>query len=162
MMDLGPHSVDMLRYLIGEVSVVTAFCGSPIYNYKVEETGGILMQFENGEQAFTDLSFSVAYCDIVLELYGTEGSVTVVNDDGWKIHTNFDGDKRVIASQFEDLYQLQFEHFAECIATGISPIASGNDGLRANMIIDAAYQSAKNRSSSQLSLTLIVGFLTPA
>ena len=143
MMDLGPHSVDMLLYLIGEVTKVAAFCSSPIYNYKVEETGGILMQFENGAQAFTDLSFSAAQCDIVLELYGTESSVTVLNDDGWKIRTNFDGEKQVIASQFEDLYQCQFEHFAECVATGMSPLASGNDGLKANVIIDAAYRSAK-------------------
>lgn len=142
MMDLGPHSVDMLRFLIGEVTEVAAFCGSPIYNYKVEETGGILMRFQNGAQGFTDLSFSVAYCDIVLELYGTESSVTVLNEDGWKIHTNFDGEKQIIASQYEDLYQHQFEHFAECVGTGMSALASGNDGLRANIIIDAAYQSA--------------------
>lgn len=144
MMDLGPHSVDMLRYLIGEVTEVTAFCGSPIYNYKVEETGGILMRFQNGAQGFTDLSFSVAYCDIILELYGTEGTVTVLNDDGWKIHTNFGEEKQIIPSQFEDLYQLQFEHFAECVATDMSPLASGNDGLRANEIIDAAYRSSNS------------------
>ena len=143
MMDLGPHSIDMLRYLIGEVTEVTAFCDSTIHNYQVEETGAILMRFENGAQGFTDLSFSVAQCDIVLELYGTESTVSVINDDGWKIHTNFDDEKRVIASQYEDLYQHQFEHFAECVTTGIAPLASGNDGLRASVILDAAYQSAR-------------------
>ena len=148
-MDLGPHSVDLLRYLIGEVTEVTAFCGSPIYNYQVEETGGILMRFQNGAQGFTDLSFSVAQCDIVLELYGTEGAVSVLNDDGWKIHTCFDGEKQVIPSQYEDLYQHQFEHFAECVATGIAPLASGNDGLKANTILSAAYQSARTRQVVQ-------------
>lgn len=143
LMDLGPHSVDMLRYLIGEVTEVSAFCDSAIHNYEVEETGGILMRFENGAQGFTDLSFSVAQCDIVLELYGTEGTVTVLNDDGWKIHTNFDGEKQVIASQFEDLYQRQFEHFAECVATRGEAIASGEDGLKASSILAAAYESAK-------------------
>ena len=143
LMDLGPHSIDMLRYLIGEVTEVVGFCNSPIYNYEVEETSGILMRFESGAQGFTDLSFSVAQCDIVLELYGTEGSVSVLNDDGWKIHTYFDGEKQVIASQFEDLYQNQFEHFAECVTTGIAPLASGNDGLRANEIIAATYQSSE-------------------
>lgn len=143
LMDLGPHSVDLLRYLIGEVTKVSAFCDSTIHNYQVEETGGILMRFQNGAQGFTDLSFSVTQCDIVLELYGTEGTAVVLNDDGWKIHTCFDGEKQVIASQYEDLYQHQFEHFAECVATGIAPLASGNDGLRANVILSAAYQSAR-------------------
>ena len=143
LMDLGAHSVDLLRYLIGEVAAVTAFCNSAIHNYQVEETGGILMQFQNGAQAFTDLSFSVAQCDIVFELYGTESSVSILNDDGWKIHTCFDGEKQVIPSQYEDLYQHQFEHFAECVATGIAPLASGNDGLQTNIILSAAYQSAQ-------------------
>lgn len=143
LMDLGPHSVDLLRYLIGEVTEVSAFCNSAIHNYQVEETGGIFIQFQNGAQGFTDLSFSVAQCNIVLEIYGTEGTVTVINDDGWKIHTYFDGEKQVIASQYEDLYQHQFEHFAECVSTDVAPLASGDDGLRANVILDAAYQSAR-------------------
>lgn len=143
LMDLGPHSVDLLRYLIGEVTEVTAFCDSTIHNYHVEETGGILMRFQNGAQGFTDLSFSVAQCDIVLELYGTEGTVSVINDNGWKIHTYFNGEKQVIPSQYEDLYQHQFEHFAECVATGIAALASGDDGLKANTILSAAYQSVR-------------------
>lgn len=101
------------------------------------------MRFQNGAQGFTDLSFSVAQCDIVLELYGTDGSVSVINDDGWQIHTYFDGEKKIIPSQFEDLYQHQFEHFAECVATSTAPLASGEDGLRANTILSAAYQSAQ-------------------
>lgn len=143
LMDLGPHSVDLLRYLIGEVTEISAFCNRAIHNYQVEETGGIFIQFQNGAQGFTDLSFSVAQCDIVLEIYGTEGTVTVINDEGWKIHTYFDGEKQVIASQYEDLYQHQFEHFAECVSTGVAPLASGDDGMRANVILDAAYQSAR-------------------
>ena len=143
LMDLGAHSVDLLRHIIGEVKEVTAFCDSSIHNYEVEETGAILMRFHNGAQGFTDLSFSVPHCDTVFEIYGTEGTVTVVNDNGWKIHTYFNGEKQVISSEYEDLYQHQFEHFAECVTTGIPPIASGDDGLRTNTILAAAYQSAK-------------------
>ena len=149
LMDLGPHSVDMLRFLMGEVTEVTAFCDSAIHNYQVEETAGILMRFQNGAQGFTDLSFSVAQCDIVLELYGTDGSVSIINDNGWKIHTYFDGEKQVIASQFEDLYQHQFEHFAECVETRTEPVTSGNDGLKANSILSAAYQSAQTGQTIQ-------------
>ena len=145
LMDLGAHSVDLLRYLIGEVKEVSAFCDSAIHNYRVEETGGILMRFENGAQAFTDLSFSVAQCDIVLELYGTEGTVWVYNDNGWQIQTHFEGEKQVSPSPYEDLYQHQFEHFAECVKTGAAALASGMDGLRTNAILAAAYRSARTK-----------------
>lgn len=142
-MDLGPHSVDLLRYLIGEVNAVSAFYNAAAQGTAVEETGGIFMRFDSGVQAFTDLSFSVPQCDIVLELYGTEGTVCVYNDDGWKIKTYFDGEQQVIASQFEDLYQRQFEHFAACVGKGATPITTGVDGLRANEIIAAAYRSGE-------------------
>ena len=143
-MDLGPHSVDLLRYLIGEVNAVSASYNSAVRNAAVEETGGILMHFDNGAQAFTDLSFSVPHCDIVLELYGTEGSVWVYNDNGWQIRTHFDGEDALIPSQFEDLYQFQFEHFAECVGdNNVPPITTGADGLRANEILAAAYRSGQ-------------------
>ncbi len=142
-MDLGPHSVDLLRYLIGEVDTVSAFYNSAVNNAAVEETGGIVLHFDNGAQAFTDLSFSVPHCDIVLELYGTEGTVWVYNDDGWKIRTHFDGETQLISSPYEDLYQYQFEHFAECVQQGVSPITTGVDGLRASEILAAAYRSGQ-------------------
>ena len=64
-MDLGPHSVDLLRYLIGEVNAISAFHNSAINNAAVEETGGIIMHFDNGAQAFTDpqlLSPTLRHC----------------------------------------------------------------------------------------------------
>ena len=142
-MDLGPHSVDLLRYLIGEVRAVSALFNSAVGNTTVEETGGILMHFDNGAQAFTDLSFSVPHCDIVFELYGTAGTVWVYNDEGWKIRTHFDGEAQLVPSQYEDLYQCQFEHFAECVQHGVPPITSGIDGLRVNEILGAAYRSGR-------------------
>ena len=142
-MDLGPHSVDLLRYLIGEVNAVSAFYDSTKRGIAVEETGGIFLRFDNGAQAFTDLSFSVPQCDIVLELYGTEGTVWVYNDDGWKMKTYFAGEQQLIPSQYEDLYQCQFEHFADCVQNGALPITTGFDGLRANEILAAAYRAGE-------------------
>ena len=142
-MDLGPHSVDLLRYLIGEVTAVSAFYNTITQGTAVEETGGILMRFDNGAQAFTDLSFSVPQCDIVLELYGTEGAVWVYNDDGWQVKSYFGDEKQLLPSQYEDLYQYQFEHFADCVQHGVPAITTGIDGLRANEILAAAYRSGE-------------------
>ncbi len=150
-MDLGSHSVDLLRYLIGEVHTVSAFYNSAINNAAVEETGGIVLHFDNGAQAFTDLSFSVPHCDIVLELYGTEGTVWVYNDNGWKMRTHFEGETQLIPSPYEDLYQHQFEHFAECVRHGVPPATTGTDGLRTNEILAAAYSSGKTGQIVSLS-----------
>lgn len=141
LMDLGSHGVDLLRYILGEVSQVSAFCNSVVHGYDVEETGTIMMRFENGAQGFVDTSFAAAGCDLVIEIYGTDGWVWVYNDDGWKIKLSVNGESQIIDSQFEDLYQLQFEHFARCVTEGEQPIVTGVDGLRTNAILAAAYES---------------------
>ena len=141
LMDLGSHGVDLLRYIIGEVNQVSAFCNTVVHGYDVEETGTVMLRFENGAQGFIDTSFAAAGCDLVLEVYGTDGWVWVYNDDGWKIKLSINGDSQVIDSPFEDLYQYQFEHFARCVSDGETPIVTGIDGLRTNQILAAAYES---------------------
>ena len=141
LMDLGAHGVDLLRYIVGEVSQVSAFCNSNVHGYDVEETGMIMMRFENGAQGFVDTSFAAAGCDLVIEIYGSDGGVWVYNDDGWKIKLSTNEESQIIDSQFEDLYQSQFEHFARCVAEEEQPIVTGIDGLRTNGILAAAYES---------------------
>ena len=141
LMDLGSHGVDLLRYILGEVSQVSAFCNTVFRGYDVEETGMIMMRFENGAQGFVDTSFSAAGCDLVIEIYGTDGWVWVYNDEGWKIKLSANGESQIIDSPYEDLYQFQFEHFARCVTEGEQPIVTGLDGLRTNAILAAAYES---------------------
>ena len=141
LMDLGSHGVDLLRYIVGEVSQVSTFCNSVLHRYDVEETGTIMMRFENGAQGFVDTSFAAAGCDLIIEIYGTDGWVWVYNDDGWKINLSVSGGSQLIESQFEDLYQLQFGHFARCVMGEEQPIVTGADGLRTNRILAAAYES---------------------
>ena len=141
LMDLGSHGIDLLRYIVGEVIEVSAFCSRAVHGYDVEETGMIMMRFENGAQGVVDTSFAAAGCDFIIEIYGTDGWVWVYNDDGWKINLSVNGESQIIDSQFEDLYQLQFEHFARCVTEGEQPIATGVDGLRTNEILAAAYES---------------------
>ena len=144
LMDLGSHGIDLLRYIIGEVRQVSAFCNTVFHTYDVEETGMIMMRFENGAQGVVDTSFSAAGCDLVIEIYGTDGWVWVYNDHGWKIKLSSNGESQIIDSQFEDLYQSQFEHFARCVTDEEKPIVTGFDGLRTNKVLATAYESDRN------------------
>ena len=144
-MDLGAHSIDLFRWLLGEVTAVSAFCSSFIFQHLVEETGLVMLRFENGAQAVTETSFSGQLSAQILEIYGTSGSVVVYNDNGWKIKTTIDDQTEIIDAQFEDLFQSQFEHFGRCVEGQESPIVVGLDGLRNNQIISAAYRSATSK-----------------
>ncbi len=152
LMDLGAHGVDLLRYIVGEVDQVSAFCNTAIHGYDVEETGTIMMRFENGAQGLVDTSFAAAGCDLVIEIYGTNGWVWVHNDDGWKIKLAANGESQTIDSPFEDLYQSQFEHFARCVTQEEEPIATGLDGLCTNAILAAAYESDRTGAAVSCSV----------
>ena len=146
-MDLGAHSIDLLRWFLGEATDVSAFCSNVVYDYPVEETGVVMLRFESGAQAVTETSFSAQLSPQILEIYGTDGSVIVYNENGWKIRRTVQDKIEIIDSQFEDLFQLQFEHFFRCVIGKETPIVSGFDGIRNNQIISAAYESAKSNKA---------------
>lgn len=152
-MDIGAHSIDLLRYVIGsEVTKVSAFCSNRIFQYGTEDTGIVMMKFEDGAFAFTDTSFATSTeGDIVFEVYGSEGSVIVYNDDGWKIKTYIGSESNIEPSQYEDLYQFQFEHFARYLNGDEKAVVTGIDGLKTSKIIEAAYESDRTGKTMKTS-----------
>jgi len=151
LMDLAAHSVDIFRYLLGEISQVTAFCSTFINDYEVEETGSVMMTMANGAHAITDTSFVVSGCDIVSEIYGTKGWVLVYNDNGWMVKTVLNGEVKVEKTQWENLYRAQFEHIARCVMGEEEPIITGMDGLKNIQALSAAYEAAETGRVIKLS-----------
>ncbi|MBM3241275.1 Gfo/Idh/MocA family oxidoreductase [Candidatus Poribacteria bacterium] len=144
LMDQGAHSIDLIRYLIGEISEVTAFCSTFADVYKdVEDVGTIMMKMANGAHAVANTSFVAPVYDVVFEVYGTKGWVLVYNDNGWHVKTNINGEVKVEPSKYEDLFQMQFEHLARCVSKEEKPIITGIDGLKNIQAISAAYESAR-------------------
>jgi len=144
LMDQGAHSVDLMRYLMGEIAEVTCFCSTCADVYKdVEDVGTMLMQMENGAHAIANTSFVIPVYDIVFEVYGTKGWVLVYNDNGWHVKSHIDGEVKVEPSQYEDLFQMQFEHIARCVSGEEKSIITGIDGLKNIQAISAAYESVR-------------------
>lgn len=143
--DIGAHTVDLMRFIIGsEVSKVSAFSSNRIHGYAVEDTGIVMLEFENGAFAVTDMSLACQKTDVVYEIYGTKGSLIVYNDGHWKIRAYIGGKQIDEDSSFEDLYMAQVDHFAMCVEGKESPIVTGNDGLVNIKVLNAAYESAKS------------------
>jgi len=140
LMDLGSHSIDLLSYLLGDVSRVTAFTNSRTFGWKAEETATVLMQTKQGVHAIVDTSFAVPHCESFLEIYGTKGSALV---DGGKMKIYIDGDVREESRPAGNLYTPLVEHFGRCMDDKEEPIAPGIAGLKNVQIISAAYESVR-------------------
>ena len=140
LMDVGSHSIDLLTYLLGDVSKVVAFANSRTFRWEVEETTAVLMQMKSGAHAIVDASFAVPHSESALEIYGTKGSILVA---GGKTKIYVDDSVREESTPSENLYTALVEHFSRCIDGEEEPIAPGIAGLKNIQIISAAYESVR-------------------
>ena len=81
LMDNGTHSVDILRFFLGQLRDVKAFEGRRLQTPRVEDTVRLFARNECGVIGTADLSWSInKELDTFLRIYGTEGTILV----GWK------------------------------------------------------------------------------
>jgi len=157
LIDNGVHAVDLFRFLFGEVKNVSARIATFIQDIEVEDTARVLIEMENGALGNTDLSWSIPIPqDCYLEIYGSEGSIMIGSNS---VRYQTERSKKWIEvrknKESLDPFSKEVNHFIECIQDKESPIVDGVDGLRALEIIEAAYESANQKSWTKVKLTKI-------
>ncbi|MTH36532.1 gfo/Idh/MocA family oxidoreductase [Paracoccus limosus] len=157
------HDVDNLRYLLGEVSAVTARESNAVRGNAVEETSVILLEFASGALA------TASVCDTTVAPWswemttgenpaypradehcyligGTHGSLALPELDlrtaqgprSW--YSPFDLARPGIPG--EDPLARQVSQFARVIRGEEAPLVSGRDGLETLRVIEAVKRSA--------------------
>ena len=163
LMDMAIHSVDILRYMFGEVREVSSFNGTVTHGYPVEDSGVILLGFENQAYGVCDSFFNIPdeAAKGVLELYGTKGSLmaegTISQVAGGKMVSYLSGEDRgydaqqersgikpeEIKAELKDMYMAEVEDFIDAVEKNRKPMNSGEEALKNFKIILAAYLSQK-------------------
>lgn len=149
LMDLGAHTIDLLTYLIGPIASAAAVASKRVEDWDAEDTVSVLMQTEAGAHALVGHSFRARGGDMTCEVNGSEKSAFIYTDPatGGPALVMSDGENRTSEPvPFENYYQLQVEHFADCVAGKVEPIVTGHDGLANIAVIEAAYRSARSGS----------------
>lgn len=139
-MDLGAHAIDLLSFLLGDTTHVTAFIDSRVGKWEVEDSATVIMKMESGAHAISSTSFSVPHGGNMLEIYGSKGSIII---GGGKIKIYLGDDVQEKAQSFVNFYREQAEHFAKYIEGVEPPIIPGVVGLKNMQIISAAYESVR-------------------
>jgi predicted dehydrogenase len=81
LIDNGTHSVDIMRYFIGPLTLIHAVKGPEIQRLAVEETVYVTARSAEGAIGRMDLSWSInKQCDDYISVYGSDGVLRV----GWK------------------------------------------------------------------------------
>jgi len=146
-MDTTVHSVDLFRYLAGEVVDVVAKAKTFLPGISVEDTGVMLLEAESGTLGTLECSWLTPFTENIIEIYGDRGAAIVdYNRGGVRIRSLEDSDwvqPELTLKEWDHRFRLEIQHFADVLHEKCAPKVSGFDGLRSIEIIARAYASLK-------------------
>jgi predicted dehydrogenase len=150
----GTHWFDMLRYLCGEVELVSGI--NNLGETRDDPTLDVAMRLKSGVFATLRAADHTAYTVFEMELFGTGGRIRIV-DSGFEIEVY----KPVPSERYAGYVELQrvpmdfgdrrnlmlhaVEDIVECLETGKAPLCTASDGVEAARIADAAIRSDNGR-----------------
>jgi len=145
LMDTSVHSIDLFRFLIGEVARVQAVTRqtNPAIG-EVEDTAIVLLSTADNRMGVVEASWVLAAGFNVVEVYGTEGAAMVHYWDGFKSRykTNKMGDWQPLEESGADRFVGEIQHFVDACLGRTELQVTGYDGLRAVEIVYEAYAAA--------------------
>jgi len=156
MADMGIHALDTARYLLGDPlpQSVYARIGTYYGAYDVDDTGHIIVNWDNGTTSFIEMGWWQPYSDkpnAGTQLYGTDGFgelfptrlvlPDLANETETVVDAGFDFPRTEEVSHAK--YGVQLAYFLDCIRENRTPVPGGIEGLINMKVVDAAYESSR-------------------
>ena len=154
--DMMIHDLDMARFLLGEEPVEVHAVGSCLVDPDIGKAGdvdtaAVLLKTGSGKIAQISCSRRASYgYDQRIEVHGSGGLLAAGNRHATTVtHANGDGYRGDPAlpfflERYAEAYRAELDAFVAAVLDG-KPIApSGDDGLKAQILADAATQSAQS------------------
>jgi predicted dehydrogenase len=172
---LFPHTMDIVRWLFGRDPVEVYAKG---YRGVLEGKGincwdaiQAMVEFEGKAFCTFETSWIVpnSYTNVVdnrLSFYGEKGGLELKNEPAlWaftdRFHTPFSSES---ITRYGKPWGFQYEsirYFADCVADGVAPEASGHDGLMVTAMIEATLKSLAERRPVQIAEVLAAAASEP-
>lgn len=152
--DVGVHCIDTLRYILDDE--VTSVSARAQYDsrWTVEASGALLLEFEAGTLATVSVSGRSPY-QTMLEVAGEDGvlsalnAMTVDQPIMVEMRRGFEVVERTECNNWM-AYAAQVDAFAAAVEEKREFDIPGDEGLRNQLILDAAFRSAKSGQIEKL------------
>ncbi|MBV8104665.1 MAG: inositol 2-dehydrogenase [Hyphomicrobiales bacterium] len=153
--DMMIHDFDMARFILSEEPAAVSAMGSALVDRAIGEAGDIdtavvIMETKSGKVAQISNSRRATYgYDQRVEAHGDKGMVSAANVRETTVELagphGFTSDKvlNFFLERYDSAYRSELDAFVDAVKTGAKLRPDGEDGLRANILADAAYQSWK-------------------
>ncbi len=153
--DMMIHDFDMARFILGEEPVSVSAFGSSLVDPQIGKAGDVdtavvILQTKSGKVCEISNSRRATYgYDQRVEAHGSKGMLAANNIRETTVeHAGAHGittDKvlNFFLERYESAYRSELDAFVNAAKTGAEPTPSGQDGLMALVLADAAYRSWK-------------------
>ncbi len=155
--DSGSHAIDLLRWIVDEITEVSAKTSTRSPETDVDDAASLLLRFSNGAIGVLNASWTSPWPVVKVELYGSKGVVFAsfpenVLSRGGRISLHKyrgiafkEGLIKMEVKETGTMYSREVLHFLNCINSGSDPSVSALDGRAAVAVTLAAYESAEKR-----------------
>ena len=145
------HELDLVRWLGGEIATVSAQLGRHGgLAIDVEDTADLLLRTQAGPVASVHLDLLQRSTTRLFRAIGREGTLECDLVTGaLRAYRADRGAWEAICeggvTDRNEMYLEEMRHFLASVASGVPPVVSGEDGVRALRVIEAARQSAEEQ-----------------
>jgi myo-inositol 2-dehydrogenase/D-chiro-inositol 1-dehydrogenase len=155
--DMMIHDFDMARFLLGEEPIAISAVGTSLVDPAIGEAGdvdtaAVLLETKSGKIAQISNSRRATYgYDQRIEVHGSKGMLRAGNIHNTTVdfanEAGFQADpvQNFFLERYAAAYRLELDAFIKAVKTGGKPRPDGQDGLRAQLLSDAATESAQKR-----------------
>ena len=160
--DMTIHDFDMARFLLGEDPVAVFAAASNLVDPAIRAAGDVdsaslVLTTRTGKIAQISNSRRATYgYDQRVEAHGSKGMLQAGNVKETTVEfagaNGFATDKvlNFFLERYAAAYRAELDAFVEAVKSGAAPKPDGEDGLKANRLADAAYQSWKTGATVKL------------
>jgi UDP-N-acetylglucosamine 3-dehydrogenase len=139
--DTAIHDIDVMRYIFNEDPVAVYGKTGNMAHTKFEDYAQLMLTFEGGKTAFIESNWLTPYKTRTLV---ATGSKAIMRLDYITQELTIENEKETLQPRYpvKEPLKLELQNFAKSILENERPLATGEDGLKALRIAEAAMKSS--------------------
>jgi predicted dehydrogenase len=157
LLQIGIHYVDVLEYLMGPVSAVSAQLAQLVLPGDNPDVANMILQHENGALSNLTASYASASEYYMMNIYGKEASAYYDLFSGLRHLKRGETKAQPVATAGKDTIREELEEFACCVRTGSKPETDGYWAARNLAVIKAGVRSAREGRTVEVAEILASG-----
>jgi UDP-N-acetylglucosamine 3-dehydrogenase len=139
--DTAIHDIDVMRYIFNEDPVAVYGKTGNMAHTKFEDYAQLMLTFKGGKTAFIESNWLTPYKTRTLV---ATGSKAIMRLDYITQELTIENEKETLQPRYpvKEPLKLELQNFAKSILENERPLATGEDGLKALRIAEAAMKSS--------------------